>query len=557
MKKRGFLILLVFLIAMETSFALSQDLVFSDTVYDKDVEQIEGKEFSFRVLKDVVSVGIDISGVIIQGGGCKIKNSFNICISNTTFAYRNSTTWEYIYKTNVKVYTIKSTLTVTKTIPKIELLIGEEIDVELSLENTADIVAENIVLTESYPAEILVSDAEGCTIQFNKVTFKGQVNPRQIKTCKYKLKGLRQVIHNLTTETQYFDGSEIKNITDTDTLTVLDNSLKVKITKDREIVKVGDDLELSLGLENINENEDLAVTSFIFEVPQGYMVVKKPKAMEMNNKFLSWAGKIEKESGVNESGINFTMDLKAVRSGKQRFNIDSSYKISTFLRKFNSSYDLNVDCDCPYIDYEVGNVVPGLKTDFKVSIKNPGSIDFKNLKIDYKSDIPEIQDFSSAFGKIQKNFTMDIIDKRIISPGEGESYNFDINIAYESSFGEFFVEKKTITVPLTSPRIEEEVIEVGTLNESETEESIDVESQETEKNITEQSEEKEEVNETVQEPIILSGEKAKISLKAIIIVAFIVVLIIAFVFIRVLKGKKEKAKEEMAPESSIEPPPEI
>lgn len=540
MKKRGFLILFVFLIIIKTSFSLSQDLVFSDTVYNKDVKDIEGKEFKFRVIKDLVSVDIDVTGVIIGGGGCKIKDNFNICISNISFAYRNSTTWENIYKALVKIYTIKSDLTLTKNIAKTELLVNEEVEVVLSLENTADRPAENVILTESYPNEFFISNMEGCSLNFNKITFQGQVSPRQIRTCTYKVKGIKPVTYTSVVEASYFDGSEIKILEDSQIIKVLNYSLKAEITKDKDDIAVGDDFGLSLTLRNINEDEDLIVTSFVLEVPSGFTIKKTLKGMQKKNNLLLWNGKIEKESE-----INFTGNLTAIRSGKQVFNTDASYKIAGFLRDFIKSYEINVDCDCPFIDYKVGKVVPGLKTDFIVSIKNPGIISFRNLKIDYTTNIPNIKNFSTAFGSILEGSTIGLIKERITSPAEGERYYFNINIAYESSFNEFFVEKEKIIIPLTLLGVGEEVVGESeeTLNETGTEEEIEVGTPEIEQNITQEIEEKEEVPKKGKEFIVLLEERAKVPFEALSIIGVIILFISIFVLFRVLKGEREKEKK--------------
>ena len=570
MKKRGFLILFVFLIAVKISFSLEQDLVFSGTVYKGDVKQIEGKEFAFIVIKDYVSVDIDVMGVTIKNGECKLRDNFNVCVSNVSWAYRNSTTWEDIYKALVNIYAVKSDLTLTQNIAKTELLVDEEADVKLSLENTADIPAENVLLTQIYPAEILVSDAEGCSLYFNTITFKGQVNPRQIRTCEYKIKGLKPVTQDILAEASYFDGLETKNITDTQTITVLNFSLEVDIARNKEKVTVGDNLELSLALRNINEDNDLTVTSFVFKVPNGFIIKKKPKGMEQNNNLLLWNGRIEKESE-----INFTADLTAAKSGKQIFDVDASYRIAEFLRDFNKSYKMDIVCNCPFIGYNVGNVVPGLKTDFAVYIKNPGNISFRNLKIDYNTNIPDMQNFSTAFGSILKGSTISLIEERIISPPEGEKYYFNISIIYESPFNEFFVKKEKITIPLALPEAEEEIeeeIEAEILNETETEgeigseiqneteleEEIEVEAQGIEENITQETEEKEQAPKEEKEPIVLLKEEGKIPFEALSVAGIIILFIFILAFFRIRKGKKEEEKKETEKSKpGIEPPPQI
>ena len=188
------------------------------------------------------------------------------------------------------------------------------------------------------------------------------------------------------------------------------------------------------------------------------------------------------------------------------------------------SFKFDITCNCPYIDSTVGNIVPGLKTDFIVSIKNPSSLSFRNLKIDYNSNIPEIRDFSSTYGRIEEGSTINLLKTRILSPSEDDEYYFNISIAYESPFRQFFIKKESIKI--AQGKIEKEKpIEIVV------EEQIDVEAQESEENITQESEEKEAVEDVKEEePIVLFGEKGEIPIRAISVIAIILVLIIAFVF---------------------------
>jgi len=542
MKKRGFFILLALLITVEAVTAQSDDLVFSDTITHKENRVIEGKDFDFRVTNVGVSVDIDGQGIIVDPFLCKLKNNFNICISNVTFAYKNLTTYEYIYKALVKIYLKKSALTITKNVNG-SFLVGESKEIELKLENTANIPAENVVLTDKYPSEILVSEVEGCILKFNTVTFNGPIGPEKTRTCTYKITGLKPTNFTSKVEASYFNGLQDVNLTVSSLINILGFSLEVKLTKDKENIMIGDEVKLYLSLKNTNQIGDLKVTSLILEVPRGYIIQKKPKEMSLNNNMISWSGKLGNES-------DFTIDLKAARSGKQKFNLDYSYTVANFLREFNESHEINIDCNCPYIDYQIGNLVPGLKTDFKISIINLGSINFRNLKVDYDTNIPGLDDYSTAYGEINKNSIIEILNKRIQSPAEGESYYFNINIAYESSFNQFFTQKKSLTIPLTSgSQLEEpEIIEVENLNESEIDEKIDVESNDADSDITNQTSDSEEGNETILDPIIIEEEKTKISLKALSIIGFILVLIVIFVIIMAIKGKKKEPDLEIPPE---------
>jgi|TARA_B100002003_G_C13936877_1_gene454863 hypothetical protein len=90
MKKRGlFPIFSTFflLILIPNALSIYEELVYSGTVEDRDTVNITNHLFEFRIdsVSSKVYVEIDISGIIISSGECKIKSGFNICIGNISF----------------------------------------------------------------------------------------------------------------------------------------------------------------------------------------------------------------------------------------------------------------------------------------------------------------------------------------------------------------------------------------------------------------------------------------------------------------------------------------
>ncbi len=72
---------------MPNAFSVYGDSVYSGTVEDRKVFTISGHLFEFRMdpVSNKAYVEIDISGVIVPSGECKIKSGFNICIGNISF----------------------------------------------------------------------------------------------------------------------------------------------------------------------------------------------------------------------------------------------------------------------------------------------------------------------------------------------------------------------------------------------------------------------------------------------------------------------------------------
>src|SRR3989338_5113973 len=123
MKKIGTLLLFLALflfILIQSAYPVYEESVYSGTVKDKEILKIYDKDFQFRIdsASSKVVVDIDLSGMIIENGECRIKNNFDVCVKNISFSHKNLTTYIDIYQAEVEVYLIKSNVDVTQTIDK-------------------------------------------------------------------------------------------------------------------------------------------------------------------------------------------------------------------------------------------------------------------------------------------------------------------------------------------------------------------------------------------------------------------------------------------------------
>ncbi len=452
MKKRGifsvFSVIFV-LILMPNAYSIYEELVYSGAVMDDEVVEIADSIFEFKIdsISNKVFIDIDTSGIIVSKGECKIKDNFDICISAINFSHRNHTTWEMIYKALIDVYQIKSTLETTHTIEKNNLLIGEETTAELAIENTADVVAEDVTATINISSSILVTELEGCKKTYNGITFKSNVYPRQIKRCTYKIKGLTGDDFELKANVTYFDGVETKS-EDSDTIDVkvYNYSLKIIPKLNKNKFNIGEELNLTVNIENINDEHDLRLTTFIIKIPEKLLLVKKPKDATVNNKIITWSGAL----APNENK-SFKLGLQGLMTGKYSIPIEATYKISKFLRTAKEVSNIEVYCNCPYLNHEFSQqiAVPDQRVGLKAFIVNPSSVhSFRNVKINYITNIPNIKDFSTVYSKISPFESIKIFDSPITTPDLDEIYYLNITAIYESSSNQVFIVKDKIIIKI-------------------------------------------------------------------------------------------------------------
>ena len=543
MKKRGILLLLfaVFSITfIPESYPIYEESVYSGTVKDGHVVEISGKNFEFRV--DSVSskaiVSIDSSGIIIKSKECRIKDNFDVCIKNISFSHRNMTSYIDLYQVEVEIYRIKSNVDVAHTIDKSSILIDEEATAELSVENTADITAKDFTATIPIPSPILVTETDGCEKSFTSIVFKEDIHPRQIKKCTYKIKGISGDEFELTADASYFDGIEtVSADSDPVSVKVYNHSLKISSELKRSKFDIDESSNLTINVENINDQYELAVTAFNIKIPGNFLIIKTPKDAVRNNQVLSWSGSLS-----SKEKKSFVVGLQARRTGNYTVAAEASYKISKFLRGTDHKPTIEVSCDCPYIYREISpeKYLPGQKILLRAFLMNPdNSRSFSNLKLNYVTSVPELQDFSTTYTEIKPKENIKIFDSSFDAPEFGNVYHFNISAVYESKNHEFFFEKENIVIKVLEQAADESEDEQEQIEEEEVlEESIAETGQETEESVQEEMPEED-------IPVITLENEKENALKnymaAGIISAIMFVIVVLVVFKR-KSGKKEVPK---------------
>lgn len=478
MKKRdAFLAFLIFfsIILMPNALSIYGESVYSGTVKDRDAVNISGMPFEFRIesVSKKVYVSVNDSALIIPGGDCKIKGSFNICIGNISFSHTNHTTFIDVYTAVVNIYVVKSKIAVTNTIRTENLLIGEETSAELAIENKADIVAKEVLAAINVPPNLLVISAEGCKNSYDYIIFEDDVYPRQIKKCIFKLRGISGGNFELTANTTFFDGTaKVSAAPSAISGKVYNHSLKITRQENKSRMGMGETINFTIGIENINDKYSLDVTSFNIKIPDSILLITRPKGTTGNNKLISWSGTL----APNEKK-SFVAEVQGNIPGNYSVLVESSYKISNFLRAANSMFNLEVYCDCPYITHDFSGqiVAPNQKTWLTISIVNPSSTyNFKDIKLNYFTNIPSMQDLPTSYAKISPLETIKIFDSSITGPDLGEVYHLNITAAYKSPENKFFYVKDKIIIKAAEIKAPEKEVKNETKENNETESKQDV-----------------------------------------------------------------------------------
>jgi len=122
---------------------------------------------------------------------------------------------------------------------------------------------------------------------------------------------------------------------------------------------------------------------------------------------------------------------------------------------------------------------------------NPSRLNrFRNVKINYFTNIPNIQEYSIAYSEIKPFETIKIFDSSITGPKLDEIYHLNLESVYESSSNQFFIVRDNITIEV--PKVEEVLAE----EEQETKEDIEEERRGEQQEVSLETEKAQAIDET-------------------------------------------------------------
>jgi hypothetical protein len=455
MEKRGKSLLVLlgiifFLFAlMPLAYSLYEEIVYAGTIDDGGKVIVKGSTFLFKIdsVSSKIYAEVNLSGMILQIGECKINGNFDICPRRINISYRNHTTYTDVYKVTVDIYQIKSKLDISSSIDIDNLMIGEKAAGEVALENIADITAEGATAVIILPKSVLVTSYDGCKKSGDALVLQEDIHPRQIKKCRYELQALAQDDFKLNANLTYFDGIESVNKI-SNTLNIKISSYELNITPiiNKSRMEIGDKRNLTFRIKNVNSQYAVDVTNFNIKLPEGITILKKPSDTSGTDKIRTWTGDL-----APKQEKNFTLELEGRVTGNHSVMAEALYKVEGFTRIAKNTTNLEVYCDCPFLSHELSkNIVePKQKTRIKAIMVNPSpEHEFKNIKVKYSTNMPRIQDFSTAHAAIRPYENIGIFDSEIIGPDFGEVYYLNFTVYYESSANEIFVVRDNIALKL-------------------------------------------------------------------------------------------------------------
>jgi len=461
MQKKSFLyIIFLLLIIIPCTYAVDERQIYSGTVYSNQINAINitNKIFSFSLnsAHDKVIITLPTNSIIIvKNGSCETTENYELCVTNLGFWYHNTTLDDDIYKASVKIYSLlleTTKIELTRTVETTDFLIGEQTKIIVTLKNTGNVEATNIIYSDLIPNSFAITQLSDCFAYANSthktVKWEGNLKENTEKSFYYILKALQNITFKSQASISYNNGvKQVQGNSKTSTITVPDYQLNMILTLDKDEVKLDQETNLNINLTNINNDNSITITSFKIIIPEGLDISAPPKYLTQDYKELSWKGSLDK----GETKL-FNIKLKSKYIGNLTLKPKASFMINNVRKEVEKSISLDSYEKILSIDSRVDKeVLSSEKSHISVEINNPSqTYSFKDINVIIESDLPNFIKTTEKIDNLKPLESKKIDDIYFTAPEvvDNKNYSINLNIIYKSEYNQILeaTQEKILTV---------------------------------------------------------------------------------------------------------------
>ncbi|MBN1386696.1 hypothetical protein JW968_07060 [Candidatus Woesearchaeota archaeon] len=452
MSKKGVLILsvLLVLIMIPVSLGAYEKKVYSGSVLYLEDLWINYTEGQFRVSlgsSNKLTVTLpDGFGMILINNTCEKKDDFTVCFNNLRYDHHNATLDKDINRASFNISESRPSpawITIRQSIDIPELNIGQSARIEVTLENTGDLSAQNTLYSVIFP-DFFDITPYGPSVNLQDgsylVKWRGEVKPGEKRSFSYRIVPKSNITLESKARLSYDDGEKKAEMnSQVMKITVLPHQLALVLSPQNGSVGLGDSFIFSVWMKNLAQRS-IDIDTRI-DVPDSLKILEKDKRL-LN---LGWKGKL----GPQES-VNLTLNLSSTRIGNFSVFVGTSYVLDSIETHFESSSVIRPYCAPLLLEYDITDNIGSIS--IPIRIRNIGSCGYNNVSLSVSSDIPGFSGFEKHIGTLPARMHDSIDDIRIMTP-EGD-FSADMGLgmllAYQTSFGQQFEMSKEIDLGVVS-----------------------------------------------------------------------------------------------------------
>lgn len=446
MKKRGVISVILFmLVVFLLAFFVHADqtTIFDGTLYHGETVKVGEVEYT-ATFKPGMATFLSQTGfgLIVYNDTCEEKDNVLFCINDIVWDYKNASTDREYYYGEVEIYQNTAEVDIDRVFDDTEITLGESMEIIVTLENTGEAPAKNIVYKDTYEDFQILYASEPCYIKGYSVYFEiFQLLVEDKKSCKYKVKALAtKEFESKATVTYHNNIEVVEEESNGKDITINPTLLELNLTTDKDIVEVGENLTMFINLTN-DEDDDFS-GSMNINIPSAFKLLKKGYGLYYQAGMPSWKGTIDEDETKG-----FAIVLEARKAGVHDINLETSFFYKLKLMKSQVSKtikvnDVNLTINSNLKDrYESGETV-----NIKLFANNPLSlISFRNIDIDSKSSLEDFV-FTKSKSELAPGTSFELLNTAIKIPEVTKKTNFPliINLDYNTEFFQPISRKETL-----------------------------------------------------------------------------------------------------------------
>lgn len=411
-------------LALLPALCLADTEVFSGWVDDGDTLRLGDYRLKATYISGKVLAAVGLVQTDIPLGECRRITPFDICFLDSRLLKGGTVVPDDIHDPDVdtqmllEVSARLAKLEVSRNFGKNTFDISEEVSVSLTVENTGDAPARDVILEDEYPGAVQVAPKLGCDVSYNTVAWHGTIKEGEKLTCSYTLKGQSAKKFASAAAVEYNDGMQEQKAADKQTLEVLEPFLNIEI-ESKSTVRAGDTVQFTVSLKNTLDGA-VRVNRIAYTLPGGLAL-----ASEEGFKSGSWEGTVQDNMTLSFSAL-------AERTGSQTVEVAADYsahvsQLATENRKITVKKDIAPDIRYAFEPERITVSIFNPETDRQV----------KNIRISLVSDILNDTREIAVLGR--KNI-QEAVFGLALAPGRHWA---TVSVAYENEQGEKFGEERS------------------------------------------------------------------------------------------------------------------
>ncbi|MEA2037481.1 MAG: hypothetical protein U9O94_08275 [Nanoarchaeota archaeon] len=415
--------LLLFLILIFIIPSSMATVLLEDSVKDGETFKVGDHNFQLQYMESNQDVifRMDGTGGIMSAGECETRNDIKYCYDGASYPD--------IY---VKIESLEPDLRIERSFSTDSPSLGEEIIVKVTLKNEGDKTAQNIVYTDSYPADLRVF------YDGNSMVWKGSLNVADEESFSYKIRAEEIISYDSVAKLSYqFDGKKKTKSSSSVRIEVqtpygINDKISTEAADKKEVVTY------DISIKNKDPKNRMNVEKLEINIPSNINLVSKSSELKKSEDKLTFTGIL----GIGESKT-FFVKVAPKRVGKFTLSTKAQIEISgkEFKEELERTFSVGLSDILPILNMssEVNSNSP---YNVYVGVKNYGKEKINSVIINVESDLFDNIDEKKS---ISAGDTYEVLEKRFTAPYSEEDriYNVKVTGSYISSSGRTYTFDKS------------------------------------------------------------------------------------------------------------------